>query len=89
MSGLHDDRCATIKGRPCNCALAALAPVRSEPLLAAIDRLQAQFAGYALRVAPSDSGNDIILGTIDEIRRIAANNMLSVSGERKETDDNK
>lgn len=48
-------------------------PVRSEPLLAAIDRLQAQFAGYALRVASSDSGNDIILGTIIEIRRIAAN----------------
>lgn len=51
----------------------AVPPVRSEPLLAAIDVLQAQFTGYALRVAPSDFGNDIILGTIAKIRRIAAN----------------
>ena len=46
--------------------------VQSGDLLAAIDRLQAQFAGYALRMAPADSGNDCILGTIAEIRHIAA-----------------
>ena len=37
-----------------------------------LDKLEAQFAGYALRVAPSDTGNDIILETIAEIRQTCA-----------------
>ena len=52
----------------------ALPPVRSEALLAAtIERLAAQFSGYALRLAPNDSATYAILETIDELRRIAAN----------------
>jgi len=40
-------------------------------LLIEIERLEAQFAGYAMRLAPADFGNDIIFGTIDKIRAAA------------------
>ena len=66
----HDQSVPECMLRP----IAAPPPVRSEPLLAAtIERLAAQFAGYALRVAPNDSGTDAILETINDLRRIAAN----------------
>lgn len=39
---------------------------RADKMHRALLRLRAQFAGYALRVAPNDAYNDVILGTIEE-----------------------
>ena len=35
--------------------------------LKALKTVEAQFAGYAMRIAPADEGNDIILGGLEKV----------------------